>query len=171
MNEIWKDIKGYEGLYQVSSRGRIKSLCFNHTDYSKIMKKGSNTSYDKIILTHNYKQKTFLIHRLVAETFIPNPFGFKCVNHKDGNKMNNNVENLEWCTYSHNLRHAYTKNLRKARTKKVEQYDLKGNLIKIWDSLKEASLFVEGNSTGIHQCCSMKHPKKTYKGYVWKYHS
>ena len=103
--EIWKDIEGYEGLYQVSNWGRVKSLHFNK---EKIMKATKGTKYYKINLFKNKKQTTYLIHRLVAKAFIPNPNNLPEINHKDeknlknSNECNNNIENLEWVTAQEN---------------------------------------------------------------------
>lgn len=114
--EAWKDIRGYERLYQVSSKGRVKSLerYRERTDgvlmkiNERILKLSfSHTGYLKVDLTREGKRKTFLVHRLVALTFIPNPESKQEVNHKDGNKQLNEVNNLEWHTKSENIKHAY----------------------------------------------------------------
>lgn len=119
--EIWKDIKDYEGLYQISNCGKVKRLqsivtysngnkC-NHKERmlslekTKINKRGQY--YFRVTLSKNNKQKRFQVHQLVALNFIENNQNKKCVNHKDGNPENNNVENLEWCTYSENEQHSY----------------------------------------------------------------
>ena len=103
--EIWKDITGYESLYQISNKGRIKSLQRFVTSKNgskqlikeKIRKTSVTTAgYEYVVLSSNGKCKTLLIHRLVAESFIPNPNNLECVNHKDENKSNNCVDNLEW---------------------------------------------------------------------------
>lgn len=112
--EIWKDIEGYEGLYQVSNYGRIKSLArkvfvsnphftgYRHTK-EKILKQGiTGMGYEFVILRKNNKNHQIYIHRLVAEAFIPNPNNFPEVNHKDENPKNNHVNNLEWCTHKYN---------------------------------------------------------------------
>lgn len=105
--EIWKDIKNYEGIYQVSNLGRIKRLDYIASDGRKLkqrIKKPtlSNNHYLMIWFGVNKKRKAFLVHRLVAETFISNPDNLPQVNHKDENKLNNNVNNLEWCTHLYN---------------------------------------------------------------------
>lgn len=117
-NEIWKDIKNYEGKYQISNLGNVKSVYrkVNHryrgkekttTIYEKILKKAVNKfGYEYVCLTVNNKGKKLKIHRLVAEAFIPNPLNKKTVNHIDGNKSNNCVDNLEWSTYLENQHHA-----------------------------------------------------------------
>lgn len=117
MQEIWKDIKDYEGLYQISNLGRVKSLPkirkANH-DYiskEKYLKFGGKR-YNIVVLYKNKKAKTFTVHKLVALHFIDNPENKSCVNHKDGNKLNNNVHNLEWCSISENTKHAYDNGLK-----------------------------------------------------------
>ena len=105
MKEEWRDIAGYEGLYQVSNFGRVKSLNYNHTIGKERILKPSITKrgYLMVVLFKNKKGKTFLIHRLVAQAFIPNPNNYPCVNHKSEIKTQNNVENLEWCDNKYNL--------------------------------------------------------------------
>ena len=106
--EEWKDIKGYEGKYQISNKGRVKSLNYKRTGKEKILKLSSDINgYKKITLCKNSKQKTYLIHKLVAEAFLPNPDNLPVVNHKDENKLNNNVENLEWCTQAYNVNYSH----------------------------------------------------------------
>lgn len=103
MDEIWKDIPGYEGKYEVSNLGNVRSLNYNHTGEIKLLKQGTNKKGYKLVnLCKNGKQKCYLIHRLVAMTFIPNPNNLPIINHKDENKVNNNVKNLEWCTIAYN---------------------------------------------------------------------
>lgn len=102
--EKWKDIKGYEGLYQVSNFGNVKSLNYKRTNKEALLKLQTNTDGYKIInLRKDGKNKLYLVHRLVAMTFIPNPNNYPIVNHKDENKENNSVDNLEWCTHIYNL--------------------------------------------------------------------
>lgn len=108
MTEIWKDIKGYKGLYQVSSKGRVKSLVKKGTKKERILKGGINTTgYYQVQLRLNCKNNMLLISRLVCLAFHKNPEGKRTVNHKDGNTLNNYADNLEWATYSENQLHAY----------------------------------------------------------------
>lgn len=105
MEEIWKDVKGYEGLYQVSNFGKIKSLSKNNHNYGengKILKGINNKGYLRVGLSKNGKAKQYPIHRIVAETFIDNVYNLPCVNHIDENKMNNRADNLEWCSIEYN---------------------------------------------------------------------
>lgn len=121
MTEIWKDIKGYEGIYQVSSRGKVRSFHFGKN--IKILRFSIRGGYANVILYKNKKRKTFSVHRLVAEAFIDNPNDLPEVNHKDEDKLNNQVENLEWCTPKYNSNYG-TRNKRiketKSRNKKEE---------------------------------------------------
>lgn len=103
MEEIWKDVKGYEGLYQVSNLGRIKSFNYMNTGKEKILKNRLDKGgYYSIVLYKNGKYINKKVHRLVAEAFIPNLDNLPQVNHKDENKLNNRVDNLEWCTAKYN---------------------------------------------------------------------
>jgi len=178
MQEIWKDIVGYEGLYQVSNLGRVKSLerTINHkTCYGglyhvkgRILKsKLEKDGYYRIGLSKNKIKKYYRINRLVAETFIPNPNNYPVVNHKDENKLNNRVDNLEWCSIKYNINYG-TGIARRTKTIsiKINQYDLNDNFIKTWNSINEAVRFYNGN-TQICQCCKGK--RKYASGYKWKY--
>lgn len=111
--EIWKDIEGYEGLYQVSNLGRVKSLKFNKI---KILSQGiSGSGYKIVSLSKENQRKIFLVHRLVAMVFIKNPNNYPCINHKDENKLNNLANNLEWCTHRYNCNYKnHNKNLSKS---------------------------------------------------------
>ena len=156
--ELWKDITNYEEYYQISNLGRIKNKKQN-----RILKPSKSGGYYHISLRYG-QRKECLIHRLVAEAFIPNPHNLNYVNHKDENKLNNSVNNLEWCTAKYNV--AYGKGAL-ARNQRIIQYDLQGNALKIWESMKDAS-----DSTGIlYQCISAccRDKKKTAGGYAWTY--
>lgn len=127
-------------------------------------------------LTKESKIKTKAIHRLVAETFIPNINGFPQVNHKDGNKENNNVNNLEWCTNEYNMEEAWRLGLRNSIFKKgkehhrsvaVKQYDLEGNLIKQWYCVKDIERELGFDNRNICACC--RHKRPTAYGFIWKY--
>lgn len=137
--EEWRDIKCFEGIYQVSNLGRVKSLDrkkiqFNGYNYSektykgKILKPAIVRYYERVLLQNKDIKKNYFIHRLVAEAFIPNPNNYNCVNHKDENKLNNNVENLEWCTHSYNINYGQRNNKVKNKLKnkpKSEEHKLK----------------------------------------------
>ena len=161
--EIWKDIKGYEGKYQISNYGNVKSLINN------IILKPLNGEYLRVILYKNKIAKTFYIHRLVGQNFISNSNNYKYINHKDENKHNNRVENLEWCTFKENMNYG-TKQNRESKIKTkyhIAQYDNDNNLIKIWFNLREITLNTNYKKSNIQYCCCGKY-KNAY-GYKWKY--
>jgi len=176
-NEIWKDIKNFEGLYQVSNLGRVRSLNKFVRHSNHFMKlKGSilklqtdcQTHYKKIRLCKEGKYTHYAIHRLVAQTFIPNPDNLPQVNHKDENKSNNCVDNLEWCDSNYNNNYG-TKNRRVALklSKPILQYDLNGNFIKEWISAMEIQRQLGYANTNINACCN-KRIKRVY-GYIWRF--
>lgn len=159
MQEIWKDIINFPN-YQISNLGNV----YSKKNY-KIRKSFVSNGYLCIYLFKNGKRYRKKIHRLVAEAFIPNPNNLPIINHIDGNKMNNIVSNLEWCTSKQNTIHAYKTGLMK--TKQINQYDLKGNFIKTWDSIISASVELQLNRKSIQHCCM--HRNKTSGGYIWRY--
>lgn len=116
--EIWKDIKGFEGLYQVSSIGTVSN--FKH-----LLKPRVEFGYRRVNLYRTGSYKLVFIHRLVAEHFIENPHGYPQVNHINGNKANNNAENLEWCTVSQNNLHAYRTGLRKTKLTQLDVINIR----------------------------------------------
>lgn len=175
MKEIWKDVAGYEGRYKVSNKGRVKSLISG-----KILKNQSDKYGYQYVKLSNGKRgsyKHMSIHRLVALAFIPNPENKPEVNHKDGNKRNNYVDNLEWVTPKENVEHAYRNNLRNNDTliangmknaKEIYQIDKDGNILNVWKSAKEASRVLGFDQTAILRCCKLE-KYKTYKGYKWRF--
>jgi hypothetical protein len=175
MEEIWKDIKGYEGLYKVSNLGNIKSLKYRHHNREEILIGGiKKTGYKQVILVKDNKVKYKLVHRIVAETFISNPNNKPQVNHIDGNKTNNNINNLEWCSQRENQKHAYKIGLQKPilteknkYSKKVAQYDFNNNLIRIYNAVREASRINQLNPRDISKCCNNK--RKQVGGYIWRF--
>lgn len=159
IEEKWLPVVGYEGLYEVSSLGRVRSLPRNTTKGKILTQQITKFGYLKVALAKNNVPKFFQVHRLVAISFIPNPNNLPQVNHINENKLDNRVENLEWCTAKYNMNYS--------NSKRVAQYTLSGELVAIYSSLREAS-----NQTGfwygnISRCCLGK--RKTAYGYIWKY--
>ena len=172
--EIWKDVKGYEGLYQISNLGRVKSLRYNKSQKEKILKAGSGThGYQLVVLCKKGKHKTTLIHRAVAYTFIPNPNNFPDVNHKDENKSNNCVENLEWCTKKYNQNYGNrNKKCSEIMGKQVEVFKdgISFGLFKSVRELEKKSLKLFGTILfhgAISLVCNGKQVE--YKGFTVKY--
>ena len=195
--EIWKPIKDYEGLYEVSNLGRVKSLNYRKPGKEKILKNiESNYGYLMVGLTKNGKQKLFTVHRLVAETFIPNLEGKPCIDHINTVKSDNRVENLRWVTYEENnnnplTKKKYSENHRKQnseetkkklseskkgkhcgennpKSKPVVQIDLNTNeVINTYFGTREAARQTGFNQSNISKCCRGK--QKSHKGYKWKF--
>lgn len=167
MEEIYKDIEGYEGLYQISNLGNVKSLKNNKTKKEKVLKLAIRNGYLKVDLCKNKTRKTYLVHRLVANAFLPNPHNYPCVNHKDESRTNNVVTNLEWCTHKYNLEYNNGQKRRaESRSKKVYQYSKEGELISVFESISECGR--NGYNFGhVSDCCLGK--RKTHKGFKWSY--
>ena len=171
MEEIWKDVVGYEGIYQVSSLGRIKSLPKKikmrnqFTEKEMILKplKTKGGYYSIHLANGKGNRKRCQIHRLVAKAFLSNPNNKPQVNHIDGNKKNNCVSNLEWCTAKENNTHALKTGLKELSYRRIPvlQYDLKGNFIKQWESETDT------NIPHISDVCKGK--RKSAGGYIWRY--
>lgn len=183
--EKWKPIKGYEGLYEVSNMGRIKSLERNpkvegyglyHRD--AIIKKqnfGTN-KYLCVVLTNEGIKKPISIHRTVAAHFIKNHKNKKCVNHKKGIKIDNRASELEWATHSENMFHAFKFGLLVNKkggdiknAKKIKQLDLSGNLISVHTSIAEAAKSINISQGSISGVCRGAKYNKTAGGYKWQY--
>ena len=165
--ETWKTIAGYEGLYQVSNLGRVKSL--KH-EKERILKPQKNThGYLHVNLCKDGQKKVSLVHRLVSEAFIPNPQGFETVNHKDEVKTNNTVGNLEWMSLKDNLNYGtHNKRMAEALSKKVQMFDKKtGELLATFPSLMEAVRVTGIHKSNISECCNGK--LKSAGGYIWRY--
>lgn len=192
--EIWRDISGYEGYYQVSNFGRVRSLDkmqnYNGSvrlHKGKILKPNNDgRGYLIVDLSKNNRSVTKTIHRLVAMAFLDNPNNLPQVNHKDENKENNfvfvnkdgsvdlNKSNLEWCTVSYNVNYgnaAVERGLKQRndrnKSKLTAMYTLDGNLVDIYPSAREASRLTGIPKTLIYKCC--KGENKTAKGFVFKY--
>lgn len=177
MFENWKDVVGYEGLYQVSDKGNVKSLKSNSP---KLLKQSpTNCGYMKVQLYQNGKGKMLYVHRLVAKAFLPNPQQKEEINHLDGNKANNVLSNLEWTSRSENQLHAINIGLRESspmtgrygalnhNSKAIIQKDLNGNIIAKWDSIASAARSISCSPSQISNCLCGR--KKTAKGFLWEY--
>lgn len=172
MEEIWKDVVGYEGYYQVSNFGRVKSLerkiparKAKRAKSETIMNQTkNNTGYLMVNLCVNQFRKKFLVHRLVAIAFIPNPDNLPQINHKDENKENNCVDNLEWCNNVYNNNYGrHCENISKANGKPV----LCVETGEIFRSQRMAAKHIGVDQTQIYRCCNGK--RKTTGGYHWKF--
>lgn len=179
----WKDIVGYENEYQINQFGEIRTL----KDSPKLKKYdvlkpqiSKRNGYVYQMLYKNGKEKLLRVHRLVAMAFLPNPNNLPQVNHKDGNKQNNSVDNLEWCEQSDNMKHAYknglqipSENQRKAiiNTNKLKQKKVcqikDGEIINTFSGISEASRQTKISISCISRCCNLK--RKSTNGYEWRF--
>lgn len=170
MEEIWKDVIGYEGLYKVNQWGEI----WSEYTHKKLKYSLSNDGYKQYNLYKNKKAFIMMAHKAVAMAFIPNPLCLPVINHKDENKLNCFYENLEWCTHSYN--NSYNdkgKKSMRAYCKTVYQYDKNGELVNIFYSVREASCSIKCSSGNMTACCKNQeaHDKTvlTVKGFVFSF--
>ena len=187
MTEIWRtavyDGEIYEGLYKVSNLGRILSLNYKNTGKPDLMNPSDNGhGYSKVGLSKNGKTKNCYVHRLIAETFLPNPENKPCINHKiEGEKgkkinmvffnedgsVNEERTTIEWVTYEENNNYGtHNERIAKALSKKVLQLSLSGDLIREWPSIKECSRNGFSQSA-VSECCNGK--RKTHKGFIFQF--
>lgn len=182
MEEIWKDVVGYENYYQVSNLGNVRSKDrVVNTWHGVILKKGRmikqsicNNGYYSVCFQVNNIKKQCLVHRIVAQAFIPNLDNMPYINHKDENRLNNNIENLEWCTAKYNINYGTCKERRNETkrdkcklSKTTLQYNLEGTLIKEWKSTKEIERELGFSNQGVSACC--RGIRKSFNGFIWKY--
>lgn len=168
MKEIWRYIKGYEGLYLISNFGNGESLRERKVPLKPLKNKDGYLYF--ILTDKDGKRHTCYIHRLVANAFVANddPVTKTEINHKDQNKNNNRFDNLEWCDRDYNLKYGdCIERGRKARKKKTVQMDMNGNDINIWDSPTDAALNLNINKNGIYMCC--RGLINSSGGFKWKY--
>lgn len=178
MEEQWKPIKGHEGAYEVSNLGRVRSLDrYRKAAYGKIafirgvevaIRKNNTSDYMVVRLSDSGRQVHALVHRLVAQAFIPNPHNLPQVNHKDEDKSNNRADNLEWCDQYYN-NHYGTAIERSAvtRGRKVVQCDLDGNEIARYNSAREAARAIGKSQAAISRACTGEY--KSAYGFLWRY--
>ncbi len=172
IGEIWRtavyDGEIYEGLYKVSNWGKILNLNYRNTGKERLVKTSEDKDgYLQVKLRKNGEYKTCKVHRLIAQTFIPNPEGKPEVNHIDEDKTNNRVDNLEWKWHKDNINHGtHNERIAKALSKKVLQLSLSGELIREWSSTMECGR--NGfNQGAVAACCRGK--LLQYKGFLWRY--
>ena len=186
-NEIWKDVQNFEGLYQVSNLGRVRSLDRKkwggkvfYTLKGRILKPKLDGKGNYLQICFHKDGKTYhkQIHQLVAGEFLKNPNNYPCINHKNEIKTDNRAENLEWCSYSYNALYgnarfknviSRTKNKSKNSEKPILMIDLNGNVIREFRSCYDASRFTGLSRTIIRYCCIGNKRNKTAGGYKWKY--
>jgi hypothetical protein len=172
LEEIWVDIEEFKGIYMVSNTGKIKRLSTitkrsdgkNYRRPEKILNPyKTNKDYLRVDLCNRSSR---LVHRLVAEAFIPNPLNLPQVNHKDGDKTNNHVDNLEWCDNKYNQLHAIENNLHtfESLEKPIAMMDKEGNILQVFKSSRDAR-----RAGYIHAASVANGTRKTCKGYYWKY--
>lgn len=168
MEEIWKPVLGYEGLYEVSNFGRVKALNYHREKREKLIKQKINESYCSVHLCKNGKAKFLMVSHCVYEAFNgPIPKGYE-VNHIDENPLNNRLDNLNLMTHSENINWG-NRNTKVAEKlgKRVFQFDLQGNYLNDYQSVTEAGRAINRNFRSISDCATGK--QKTAYGFIWRY--
>ena len=180
MNEIYKDIENYEGLYQISNLGRVKSLDYHRTRKEQILKPATDKGgYLFVGLCKNGKCERLLVHRLVATAFIPNPDNKPCIDHINTNRTDNSVDNLRWTTQKENCNNPISKKKKIGKSnpmygkygklnhnsKPILQLSLDDNFIRMWDCASEVERELGFSQGNISMCCNGK--RNTANGYKW----
>lgn len=187
MKEEWRAVPGYEGLYEVSNMGRVRSLdrivrasgVSKRRAFGRVLRPYVNKlKYQFVALSKEGKSKSLLVHRIVASVFIPNPNGYNIINHKDENPSNNCVDNLEWCTQMYNVH--YGTGMERGNAKydhgriAIDKLDLEGNYICTYPSATDAALDVGVTKQSILSCVKGRgsNGRRVTKsaGYKWRYH-
>lgn len=165
MTEVYKKIEGYSN-YEVSNLGNVRSLNYNKIKILKPIIKPNG--YLHVALSKNGKVKYFLVHRLVAEAFIPNLNNLPQVNHKDENPLNNCVTNLEYCTQKYNCNYGNrNKKIGEKHKRIITQHNTDGEIVQVWDFITDASKTLKISASSICACCRGK--LNTAGGYKWAY--
>ena len=181
--EIWKPIKEWERIYEISSYGRVRRISYDNPHYKHNVKlpfynkpRVDKDGYLKYTLCNKKINKSYMAHRLVAQAFIPNPNNYPVINHKDCDTQNNNVDNLEWCSITYNNRYIkkmgrtnYCYGGKHPKSKIVFQYDRNGNFIREYESTGEVERVLGINSAQIRACCNPKSRVKTVHNFIFKY--
>lgn len=182
-NEIWKPVVGYEGLYEVSNQGNVRSLNYRHHGKISVLKQAKiPQGYMFVYLSKNKKRKMFYVHRLVGQAFLENPYNYPEINHINEKQGDNRVDNLEWCSSKYNTNYSrkkhperYFTSYKGERTNKKTKYSLltvnqltkDGELIKQWNNVAEIVREMKYNNFAITECCKGK--RKTAYGYKWEF--
>lgn len=191
LNEEWRPVVGYEGKYEVSNTGRVRSVdridTENHLRYSQILKQIYRRGYARVGLRDGKKQKCYFVHRLVAAAFIPNPDNLPQINHKDCNPSNNFVDNLEWCDAFYNINYAdrnkkvsdaLTGRINTGNSRRVERYTQEEEYLDTYESAADAERILGIYATNILAVCRGKQKtagkywsqeEEKYKRYKWRY--
>lgn len=160
--EIWKDVVGYEGVYQVSNLSRVR-----RTKSGRVLSPFMAKGYLLVVLWSGNKEHGFAIHRLAAIAFIPNPNNYPCINHKDEDKLNNKIENLEWCTHKYNSNYgACRQKIGDANGKPVIQKTKNGEIVMEYKSGRQAERETGISSTHISSCVNGN--RRTTGGFIWE---
>lgn len=174
--EVWKDVKDFEGLYQVSNYGRIKTLgnCFKRKEKIRKLSLNPRSGYMQVELHKNGKESKYYVHRLVADAFLENPDNLPCVNHKDCNRVNNHADNLEYISYQNNVnykdaQHKRVVSFREKYRNPIKQLTKSGEYIKTHNTPTDAAKELGIDCSQILNCCNHKKHFLSAGGYKWEW--